>query len=300
MPSKIRQSNASGEFNDGDWKYGPLLQVRTLYIAFTQGLFAAAPPGTYRWAPMLEDTEIVITDENPINVDVVGKRPAIGFTRGPVQSYSLGQDDLLHYDFQTGAKKKSVLVPGTMSINCCSRVDIESEQIGWVVAEQLWMHRELLMRAGFFEIGRQFVVGSPSPAGSIVVGDSADEWYVTTVSSPFQFYRTSQFNPLGAQIVNQLGFTLNLQGNIAQALGPNPASAIGPAVNISSSAPGVGANRQPHPLNPAQQVVVRGVHPNRPGLRPPAMGGRVLPIQREPVEQSSAPVTVVTRTSFKV
>lgn len=294
MSSKIRQTRAEADFPRDDWRTGALLQVRTLYVAFVQGLFAAAPRGTYHWDPSPEATEIYVTDENVINGDVVGKRPAVNFSRGPVQSNSLGHDDLLSYSFETGAKKKSVLIAGMMNINCCSRVDLESEQLAWVIGEQLWMHRELLMKAGFFEIGRQFVIGAPSPAGSLVAGDSSDEWFATTVSCPFQFARTSSFTPINREVVNQIGFTLQTQGKTFRSLGPVAGH------KIDSSAEGVEQNKVPHPLNPTQQVVVRAAHPYRAGIRPPSLGGRVLPIQRDTVEQSDAPVTVVTSTSFKV
>lgn len=293
MSSKIRQTRAEGDFPANDWRTGALLQVRTLYIAFTQGLFAAAPPGTYHWEPLLQNSEIVITDENPINLDTVGKRPAVGFSRGPVQSNTLGFDDMLGYNFQTGAKKKGVLISGMMNINCCSRVDIESEQLAWLIGEQLWMHRELLMRAGFFEIGRQFVIGPPSPAGSIVAGDSADEWYATTLSCPFQFSRTSSFTPINKDIVQQIGVTMRTQGIPVRPLGPTTGYAI------DSSVDGLEPPKVPHPLNPTQQVVIRSANPYRPGLRPPSIGGRVLPIQQDTVEQSEAPVTGAS-TSFKV
>jgi hypothetical protein len=269
-----------------------------LYVGFCQGLFAAAPPGSYRWTPALEDSEIVITDESPVHVDSVGKRPAISFTRGPVQSYSLGLDDMLVYDQETGKKTKSILVPGTMSINVCSRNDIESERLAWIIAEQLWLHREMLMKAGFFEIGRQFVVGSPSPAGSIVAGDSGDEWVVTTVSSPFQFYRTSQITPLGRQILSGINLQFSSSSPLVNPQGP-VASTNGadPAANISSSAPGVEPPMVPHPLNPAQMVTVTSTRPNAPALRPPSIGGRVLPIGSTAVEQSQGPATVVTHTT---
>lgn len=295
MSSKIRQTRAEGDFPQNDWRTGALMQVRMLYIQFVQGLFAAAPPGTYRWTPQLHDTEIIVTDENPINVDVVGKRPAVSFTRGPVQSNTLGFDDMLEYQFDTGRKKKGVLIAGMMNVNCCSRVDLESENIAWIIAEQLWMHRELLMKAGFFEIGRNFIISPPSPAGSIVNTDSGDEWYATTVSLPFQFSRTSQITPINKHIVEQIGFTLNVRR-------PNAPESLGPVTgyNVDTNAPGVGPNYVPHPLNPTKQVVVRAVHPYRSGLRPPSMGGRVLPIQRDTVEQSDAPAMVVTSTSFKV
>lgn len=302
MPSRIRQSQGQGEFPHNSFKYSPLEQVRTLYAGFCQGLFAAAPLGTYHWTPALEDTEIVITDESPVQVDTIGKRPAISFTRGPVQSFSLGMDDMLTYSFETGKKKKSILVPGTMSINCCSRVDLESERLAWIIAEQLWLHREMLMAAGFFEIGKQFVVGAPSPAGSIVAGDSADEWVVTTVSSPFQFYRTSQITPLGREILGGINLQFSSFSQIANPQGPagstnGNGAGGGDTSNISSTAPGVGPGMVPHPLNPAQMVTVRSPRPYAPVLRPPSMGGRAIPIQQTTVEQSTEPVTIITHTT---
>jgi hypothetical protein len=266
-----------------------------LYVGFCQGLFSAAPPGTFRFSPSLTDTEIIITDENTINLEVIGKRPAINFTRGPVQSYSLGMDDMLTYNLETGQKKKSILVPGTMSINCVSRNDLESEFIAWIVAEQLWMNRELLMQAGFFEIGRQFIVGSPSPPGSIVSGDSGEEMYCTTVSSPFQFYRTSVNTPLNRHILAGINTNFlidrlkhyNPEGPVV----PVPGTANLP-YKIDERAPGLEPHRVPHPLNPAQMVTVRAVHPFRGGLRPPAIRGRNLPIQQAPVEESKSCDTI--------
>jgi len=164
-------------------------------------LFQAAPRGSYHWDPNIAATEIVITDENPINLSVVGVRPAISFTRSPVQFFGLGMDDLDKYDFATGMKQKTMLVPGTMNINCCSRNDLESENLAWLYAEQLWLHREQLMRAGMFEIGRNMVIGFPSFLGSIVEDDGADEWYVTSVQSLFQFHRTFRSTPLGARVI---------------------------------------------------------------------------------------------------
>lgn len=296
MPSRIRQTQGRGEFPQHSFKDSPLEQVRTLYVGFCQGLFAAAPPGSYHWTPSLEHTEIVITDESPVHVDTVGKRPAISFTRGPVQSYSLGQDDMLSYDFETGKKKKSILVPGTMSVNCCSRVDIESERLAWIIAEQLWLHRELLMKAGFFEIGRQFVVGSPSPAGSIVAGDSADEWFVTTISSPFQFYRTSQITPLGREILDGISMQFSATHPMVNPQGPVSGSASGAVLPYEIEATAEGVSGVPHPLNPTQTVTVRAARPYGPALRPPGIGGRTIPIQLAVVEQSGSPVTVVSRT----
>jgi len=121
----------------GGFKYTPIEQLRNLFVGFTQGLFDAAPSGCYHWD--LDDaiSEIIIRDEAPVKEEVIAKRPLITFTRGPIQFYSLGLDDMMKYQFDTGQKTKSVLVPGTMTMNCCSRVPQEAENISWVVMEHL-------------------------------------------------------------------------------------------------------------------------------------------------------------------
>lgn len=344
MPSRLNETAPRGAFPESSFRYTPLQHLRWIYCSFVQGLFHAAPRGVYHWEADPVMTEIYITGENVIKADVVGMRPAISFTRGPIRFFTLGHDDMLGYDLQTGQKTKSVLVPGTISVNCCSRNDLESEQIAWVVAEQMWMNRDLLMKAGFFEVGREPAVGSPSPAGSLVANDMGDEWYATTITCPFQFYRTGTNTPLGAQIANSIGVSLSTridprnppysnQGPFRQTADPNlvngltvdmtarlrevpeqgyPYSASGqspyainpeapppysPASDVYGGTPDPVGGRQslpvvPHPLNPAQMVVVRSASPSQRGVRPPSMRGRPIPLSQTDVEESASSVEV--------
>lgn len=298
MPSRVNETVSRG-FPDSSFKYTPLQHVRVLFVSFVQGLFAESPVGSYHWDPDIDKTEIVISDESPIKLEVLNQRPAISFTRGPVQFYGLGLDDMQFYDMRTAKKTKAILVPGTMSINCCSRVDIESENIAWVVAEMLWLLRELLLKQGFFELGRHPQISSPSPAGSIVMGDQGDEWFCTTVSIPYQFPRMSNFTPLGNEIANSIELSLEAVHNNVVARGAQlaghelpvgvtrcfPPSFAPDASDAQGATPDPAGTRstylpiQPHPLNPAAKVVVRSANPQRPGLRPPSMGGSPLPIK---------------------
>lgn len=321
MPTKPTRVNPHGQFPANSFKDEPLTQLRMLYAAFVQGLFAAAPAGSYHWNSDTNSTEIYISGETPVKAETIGMRPAISFTRGPIQFYSLGMDDMLKYQFSTGQKTKSVLIPGVMSINCCSRNALESEKIAWVVAEHLWLLREMLIGANlFYEVGRQPQVSSPSPAEGIVAADSGDEWYATVVSSPFQFPRMSQFTPLNAQIVNsiEMQITAQLRTVHEMATGGPAASHNGvevpvhlcvdlppPFDTIASDARGRSPDPagvapapppyMPHPLDPARQVRVRTVHPFRPGLRPPSMGGRAIPIAECAVEESKPSLPVKTK-----
>lgn len=312
MPSRVNETTryaAIAGFQDS-----PLAQVRRLYVGFVKGLFSAAPPGSYHWSGgpsggTSDESEIWVSDEYPIDADKVGQRPAVSFTRGPVQFYSLGMDDMLSYDFHTGRKRKGVLIPGVMSIHCASRNDIESESIAWIIAEHLWLLRERLMKQGFFEIGRQFQIGAPSPAGSIVVNDSGKEWYAASVSSPFQFPRMSQFSPLNMQILDGIELEIKTQVRKIKQQGPAashngvelpvqvhvcpPPSYAPDASDTGGRSPDPGGvlppppNIQPHPLNPAVKVVVRSAHPYKPAVRPPSMNGQAIPLADPCVEQST-------------
>ena len=298
MPSSVNNTSPMAGFPSSSFKYSPLLHVRVLFVGFVQGLFAEAPPGCFHWTEDVGSSEIYVTDDTPIKLEKAGDRPSISFTRGPVRFHSFGLDDMQDYDWSTAKKTKSVLVPGTMSINCCSRIDIESEQIAWVVAEMIWLLRENLLRAGFFEIGREPQIGAPSPAGSIVQGDGADEMFCTSVSVPFQFVRSSSFTPLGKAIVNSIDIQLSAANSRVHSLGTTPDGHEYPVcvgynapppfapdtTDVYGGTPRPGSTRrdclptQPHPLNPSTSVVVKPARNNIPGVRPPSMGGVTLPI----------------------
>jgi hypothetical protein len=305
MSSRVPTTNPSGRFPEDSFKYSPLEHVRTLFVRFIQGLFYVAPPGAYHWEPN-ETSELYVTDENPIKTEDAGTRPSIAVTRGPAQFYSLGFDDMLDYNFQTGKKQKGVIVPGTMIVNCCSRVEIECERLAWIIGEQLWANREILLRLGFFEVGRQPSFGAPSPAGSIVSGDNADEWYVVALTCPFQFTRTTNVTPIGPRILQGIDLAMRASLQRAQGLGPVdgagaeyptfaqgcPPSPFAPAssdVNGGTPTPGSPPPERrvvPHPLNPSQMVTYRSIRPNSPAVKPPSIGGRSIPLSTATVEES--------------
>jgi hypothetical protein len=283
-----------------------------LFLNFMRGLFSAAPVGAYRWTSDDETTELYISDEEAIQPSVLEKIPAINIVRGPIQFYNLGLDDLEGYDFATARKTKGILIPGTITINACSRVPLESEQIAFVIAEHIWLLRDLLMKAGFFEVGRSIQVGSPSPAGSIIANERGDEFSVTPVSVPYQFARLSSFTPLGQQVVRSIEQTLTaysqrcVRSNGAPAsthelpygyydkFPPGMARGVPLTVGASSDVPEYPEVLQPHPLNPSRLVYVRVVRPNRAGSRLTSSPA-AIPITAGSMEQSCASVPAITQ-----
>lgn len=316
MPSKVHEVSANSGF-PGSFRNTPLFALRKVFVRFCQGLFAAAPPGNYHWASEGsedDNSEIYISDESPIKTEKVGTRPAISFTRGQLQFYSLGMDDLLYYRQDTGKKTKSVLVPGTMNINCVSRSDIEADNIAWIVAEHLWVLRDLLIGSNlFFEIGRQPIIMPPTQAGSLVAEDQGEGWYASTVVEPFQFHRTTARTPLGEQILNSVELSLStrhtnvgskgpplqshelplsIQNSFPPSFAPNASDAYGspdPAGLKTRFLP-----KQPHPLHPSKQVTVRTVYPLRQGLRPRVSNPAPVPISDLGVKESDVTQLSVT------
>lgn len=182
----------------------PVEYVRTLYVNFLMAVFAHQPPGEYHWAPG-DETEIWISNESPIDGSKMGQRPAITLTRGPMSMFSASIDALKSTNFETGGKTREVLVPGNMSINCISRTQLECERIAFWVAGQLLAGRNYLVsRPGMFDAGLNAQVGTPSPAGSLVAGDSGAGWFVCSVTSPFTFVWSQKMTPLNRRIVQDL------------------------------------------------------------------------------------------------
>lgn len=286
MPSRVHEITTSGGFPGSSFKYTPLQHVRVLILGFLQGLFAEAPPNSFRWSPDDQVTELVIRDENPIHVETIGMRPCVSLTMGTINFYSLGLDDMFSYDVALDRKVKVVLIPGTVSINCCSRVPIEAHNLAWIIAEHLWLLRELLLKAGFFEIGRNISVSPPSPPGSVIAADAADEWVCSTVSVPYQFNRKSAFTNLGHRIANNIRLQVEQrlpavdQGRGGPAVAGHelpvlvtesfPPSFAPNASDVYDKTPDPAGTRTyslpvaPHPLNPAKLVVVQTVRPYRP------------------------------------
>lgn len=271
----------------------PLQHVRLSYVSFIQGLFASRPHGNMRWMDDEKDTEIVITDESPVKPEKHHHRPTITLTRAPVSFSQLGFDDMVGFDSGTNRKTKSLLIPGTMVINCCSRVPLESENMAMFTARHVWLLRDLLMRhGGFYDVGRGLQVGSPSPAGSIIMSDRNDEWFMTSITSPYFLYETGAVTPLNQTILRevQVRMTAGLQTLPPQQ--PPIAGGHEPSAQAHATLPGYLPQRVPHPLNPTQTVSVRVIRGLKPARTPQGTLVQTVSQSKGTVTSSTGPLTI--------
>lgn len=195
----------------------PLNYSVRAFIAFLQTIFEARPAGFYQWRPQIEETELVVTEENPIKLAATEQRPAITVVLGPTRFNGSSLDDLVGVSTKTAQERHTDLIPGNMTLNCLSRVPQECRFLAWQCARMTWILRKVFIAETLFhEMGRNNQIGSVSPAGDLVVGDTEGEWHVAKVTCPFFLQWSDTVTPLSkdwnGRPIHQLnGITLRLR-----------------------------------------------------------------------------------------
>lgn len=302
MPSKTIK-NINGAQSTAGFYDQPLLNLRQAFLSFVQGLFVNAPKGQgcFHWDQDKSITEFVIRDETPIDVSNIGDRPACNLTRGPVEFSTVGMNDMVSLDLETETMRKSAIIVGFVSLNVCAKVDLQCEYIAWVIAEHIWLLRHLFLKHGFFDIGQQPTIGSPSPAGSLVANDQGKEWVAVQVMVPYKFQRTSQYTPLNHQLISNF---------MTSVIVPNTVVGTGTVFQNNSLPPGFDAGENVVPAEDPQLTAARIPSAENPlktvlqvtgnqAVRLPFFGGSAVPIQSGAVEQSQPQGSTVVR-SFKI
>jgi len=188
--------HTASELQEG-WLNDPLNYMVKAFVAFLQTIFESAPVGQFHWRPELAETELVITEENPVNLEAIEQKPAISVILGPTRFNGTALDDLLHVSAVDAREIHTDLIPGNVSLNCMSRVPQEARFIAWICARTIWNLRKIFIKeTHIHEVGRTITIGSVSPAGALVQGDTEGEWHSVPVSCPFFMQWTDTVTPL--------------------------------------------------------------------------------------------------------
>jgi len=199
------------ETQGSSWADNPLEHLIRLCLIFAQELWKEAPTGNFKWDPDDAVSEIVITDDAPIEPDVIEKRPAIVSVRSQCGWAGIGLDQLMSLSIRTGERVHTDLISGNITLNCLSRVKTEAELIAWVTANHFWVLKYILMKLGFHKIGEQIQVLSASPPGAIVSGDTEGEIINVPVVIPFHFQHTVKVSEEGLRVLNKIEQTITVQ-----------------------------------------------------------------------------------------
>jgi hypothetical protein len=154
------------------------------------------PAGTFHWEPDDEVSEILIRGQAPLNTEVVGKRPALTVVMGPYQYAGIGIDNLLSYNMNNGARKRTDLLSGYLVVYTLADSDIVAMRLAHLVSHHTRVNQRLLESpGGFYSIARPSpTVNSPSPPGQLVVGDPG-QLIMCQVNIPFQLQWTWETSP---------------------------------------------------------------------------------------------------------
>ena len=183
----VRQSSSQTVADMSAWGENPLFHLTRLFITFLQELFGQAPVGSFHWTEDDTMTELIISDETPLHMEVIQKRPAIVTVRSGVAWAGIGLDQLMGKSIKTGEEIFTDMISGNMTLNCMSRVSVDAEYLAWLCSRHVWILKHTLMKWGFHKVGEQIQVLGRSPAGQIVSGDTEGEVILVPVVIPFHF-----------------------------------------------------------------------------------------------------------------
>jgi hypothetical protein len=276
-PSSTVHSDSRIEAN---WLEDPLNYAVKAFIAFLQTIWEEAPIGSMHWSAIDEESELIITEENPVHVNSKEQKPAISVIMGPTRFNGSSLDDLVHVSATNAKEIHTDLIPGTMTLNCLSRVAQEARFLGWQCARNIWILRKLFCKESHIhDTGRNISIGPISPAGALVQGDTEGEWHSVQVSCPFFLQWTDSVTPLrhdwsGRPIHSLQNISMRLQTRMNQAM-PN-------LTHAQEGGPMLWGEAAAH-----TQASAKAARANT--LRPPRIRGRV--IQQTPqAEVNSVPI----------
>ena len=191
------------------WGENPLFHLTRLCLIFLQELFKNAPEGSnFKWDEDDELTRLYITDETPINNEVIEKRPAIASTRSGFAWAGLGLDQLRNERIRTGEQVFTDMLSGHITFNCMCRVAVESEYLAWIVSRHIWIFRHLLMKLGFHKIGEGQQILGRTPAGALISGDTEGEIINVPVVVPVHFQWTEKVQEKDLPLMNSVETSL--------------------------------------------------------------------------------------------
>lgn len=256
-----------------NWDENPLFVATRTCIVFLQTLFSYAPKGQFHWSDDDEHSDLVITDDAPVHVEVVEKRPAIVTVRSASAFAGIGLDQLEYMDIKTGAESHTDLISGNLTFNCMSRVKVQAEYLGWQVARHIWIFKHYLMKQGFHKIGEQIQMLSPSPPKALIQGDTESEIVNVAIVVPFHF----QWRDIIAEedLTLMQAVETTMQVHMKDVIRPDTTTRL--------------------PLRGTSPYAVREVYGGK--IQPPSIRGKRLePVQYPGSQPSDPPLSVTVKT----
>lgn len=203
----------------GNW----LSDSKDILLRFFQDFFYQMPsgeqPSVFHFEPLgtstgdgddyktsEQTTEIIITDAGSVNTETLEKRPCLIISRGPFAYNNMSMDNLLSIRGSDSMKTHTDLLSGSFTIHCIAREGLEAERLAVIVARALRVFRDLLQKAGFFHVGTIINIGSETSPGSLIAGDSEEDFIDVPISFPV-YYQDSWTVTPESTVLNKIVLT---------------------------------------------------------------------------------------------
>lgn len=198
----------SNDFLKRKWEDG-LGYITDVYLAFLQLAFNRRDVGDYKYTEG-DDSEIVITDQYPIDYNDVDKLPHIVIMRGQVAFSGSFFGSLVDQNNLTGEKKKSDLLSAMIIISCVSKHGREAQKLGFEIAKLIKMNTATLTKQGIHKIGEDIGIGAETSPGQLVVGTPDDGPIMVQVTSPLYFFESWKTEPFEPELAKALSLRLGI------------------------------------------------------------------------------------------
>ena len=210
-----------------------------LFIAFLQGYFKQNDQGQFRWSDDLEQTEIVICDQD---ADLTDKYlPRIVTVRGPSSPLPMWfGDEGEPYNNATGAKKRTILIQSSITFHCIAVTGLEAQQLAYRVYRAIHEYYMTLQRFGIHKVIRSMQISPETPANAVFSPEVISEGRLIMVTVPFIYRNTIVSTPSNFAAAREL--SLHMQISMTTP-GTKNEAAIKEEVPIIASHPGVPFNQ---------------------------------------------------------
>lgn len=157
-----------------------------IWNAWLKSIFALRPVGGFHWVPNETETEIVIMDQGPYNIENK-VRPAIITVMGPATWASAGK---MYSEFLGGNEIHTAMSSCTVAINCVANEGTVARKLGYLVYRLIPVFDGTLKKYGIHGVMQNLAMSPESPPGTLVAGSSSPEWSMVSVQVPFMIQDT--------------------------------------------------------------------------------------------------------------
>jgi hypothetical protein len=165
-----------------------------LFIAFLQGYFKENKQGKFRWSPDLNQTEIVICDQDNLLTDAY--IPRIITVRGPSVPAPMTFNDMGdQYNAATGAIKRVLLVQSSITFHCISKTGPEAQNIAYQVMKAINAYYLTLQKWGIHKVMRNVQLSPETPAGAVFNPEIFPEGRLVMATTQFWYLLTLRMTP---------------------------------------------------------------------------------------------------------